>query len=84
MRPFYFFLLRILAFPLMNILFLPKVYNAKNLHFRHKCIVIANHTSNWDPILLGHLVFPVCLRYMAKEEMFKQGFFKKIKSKLIK
>jgi len=70
-------LLRIPAWPVMNIAFFPKVMNGKNLHFRHKCIVIANHTSNWDPILLGHLVCPVCLRYMAKEELFKEGFRKK-------
>lgn len=70
-------LLRIPAWPLLNIIFFPKVIGAKKLHFRHKCIVIANHTSNWDPILLGHLVCPVCLRYMAKEELFKEGFQKK-------
>jgi 1-acyl-sn-glycerol-3-phosphate acyltransferase len=70
-------LLRIPAWPILNIIFFPKVIGAKKLHFRHKCIVIANHTSNWDPILLGHLVCPVCLRYMAKEELFKEGFQKK-------
>lgn len=70
-------LLRVPAWPILNIIFFPKVANAKNLHFKHKCIVIANHTSNWDPILLGHLVCPVCLRYMAKEELFKEGFLKK-------
>jgi 1-acyl-sn-glycerol-3-phosphate acyltransferase len=69
--------LRIPAWLVLNIAFFPKVMNAQNLHFKHKCIVIANHTSNWDPILLGHLVCPVCLRYMAKEEMFKEGFQKK-------
>ncbi len=70
-------LLRIPAWPVLNIAFFPKVFSAKNLHFKHKSIVIANHTSNWDPILLGHLVCPVCLRYMAKEELFKEGFLKK-------
>ena len=71
-----FFSMRILAWIVLNFLFWPKVTNAKNLHFSSKCIVIANHTSNWDPILLGHLVFPVNLRYMAKDELFKNGFLK--------
>lgn len=70
-------LLRIPAWPVLNIAFFPKILNAKNLHFRHKCIVIANHTSNWDPILLGYLVYPVCLRYMAKEELFRKAFANK-------
>lgn len=65
--------LRIPAWIVINFLFLPKVYNAKNLRFKKSCIVIANHTSNWDPILLGHLVFPVCLKYMAKQELFNKG-----------
>lgn len=70
-------LIRIPAWLVINVAFLPRVINAKNLHFKSKCIVIANHTSNWDPILLGHLVRPVNLRYMAKEELFKNGFLKK-------
>ena len=70
-------LLRIPAWLVLNTAFFPKVLNAKNLHFKEKCIVIANHTSNWDPILLGHLVCPVCLRYMAKDELFKKPFSKK-------
>ncbi len=70
-------IVRIPAWLVINFAFLPKVYNAKSLRFRQSCIVIANHTSNWDPILLGHLVFPVCLKYMAKEELFKPGFLKK-------
>lgn len=70
-------LIRIPTWLVVNFLFLPRVYHAKNLHFKGKCIVIANHTSNWDPILLGHLVRPVNLRYMAKEELFKKSFLKK-------
>lgn len=68
---------RIPTWVVINFAFLPKVYNSKNLHFKRSCIVIANHTSNWDPVLLGHLVFPVCLKYMAKEEIFKKGFLDK-------
>ncbi len=70
-------LIRIPAWLVINFAFLPRVVNAKNLHFKEKCIVIANHNSNWDPILLGHLVRPVNLRYMAKEELFKNGFLKR-------
>jgi 1-acyl-sn-glycerol-3-phosphate acyltransferase len=72
-----FHILRLPAWVLINFAFLPKVYNSKKLHFKESCIVIANHTSNWDPILLGHLVFPTCLKYMAKEELFKNPFFGK-------
>jgi 1-acyl-sn-glycerol-3-phosphate acyltransferase len=69
--------MRIPTWLVINFAFLPKVYNSKNLHFRQSCIVIANHTSNWDPILLAHLVFPVCVQYLAKEELFKNAFTKK-------
>lgn len=38
--------------------------------------MIANHTSNWDPFVLGFVIKHRPVRYMAKEELYKNKFFK--------
>ena len=76
MNNFVFFIGRILSWLIINFLFFPKIVGSKkNRHFRHSCIVVANHTSNWDPLLLGIMIRPVNIRYMAKEELFQKKFF---------
>lgn len=45
------------------------------------CVVCANHKSNFDPPLLG-VCLPFPVRYMAKEELFKNKLFGKILSNL--
>ena len=69
--------IRIVAWPIVNISLMPKVYNKKNLKIKSKCIVVANHTTNWDPILVGHLIYTKNVRFMAKSELFKNRFFAK-------
>lgn len=67
---FYSFL-RILAFPILMPIFFIRVLGKQNLKVPGGSVIIANHTSNWDPIILGFIVkhTPVC--YMAKEELYQ-------------
>ena len=56
-----------------------KVYNRLSIRWtsplpERNVIVVANHTSNLDPVILG-AVFPRRLRYLAKEELFKPFIF---------
>ena len=69
--------IRIVAWPIVNISLMPKVYNKKNLKIKSKCIVVANHTTNWDPILVGHLIYTKNVRFMAKSELIENSMAKK-------
>lgn len=66
-----YFFARVLAYIILMPVFFVKVVHKENLHIYGGCVVICNHISNWDPIVLGHSVKtqPVC--YMAKEELFR-------------
>ncbi|MBC5647148.1 lysophospholipid acyltransferase family protein [Christensenella tenuis] len=66
-----YFFARILAYIILMPVFFVKVVHKENLRIHGGCVVICNHISNWDPIVLGHSVKtqPVC--YMAKEELFR-------------
>ncbi|MEA4853602.1 MAG: lysophospholipid acyltransferase family protein [Christensenella sp.] len=65
-----YFLARVFACIVLMPCFFVKRVNKQNLKIRDGCVVICNHKSNWDPIVLGHSILtqPVC--YMAKEELF--------------
>ena len=67
---FYSFL-RVLAFIVLMPVFFIRVIGKENLKVPKGSVIIAHHTSNWDPIILGFIVKdrPVC--YLAKEELFK-------------
>lgn len=70
---------RVLAFFVINIVFLkPKIYNKKNTLVKEKCIVICNHTSNWDPIILGYYIHPRNLHYLAKVELIEKPAAEKL------
>lgn len=66
-----YFIARILAFIVLEFSFFLRVKGRKNSRIEGGSVVIANHKSNWDPIVLGHSITsrPVC--YMAKEELYK-------------
>ena len=53
-----------------NILFRIKIEGLENLPENGAYVVCANHKSNFDPPMLGSCM-PVPLRFMAKEELFK-------------
>jgi 1-acyl-sn-glycerol-3-phosphate acyltransferase len=56
-----------------------KVYNRLSIRWtsplpERNVIVVANHTSNLDPVIMG-AVFPRRLRYLAKAELFEPFLF---------
>lgn len=65
--------------PILYVIIRPKVYGRRNLNVKGKAIFISNHTSMWDPVLLG-LVSPRIIHFMAKAELFNS----KIKNMLFR
>lgn len=57
-----------------NLLFRIKIEGIENLPQSGAYVVCANHKSNLDPPMLGACM-PVQLRFMAKEELFKNKLF---------
>ena len=78
MNKLLYFFIRVIAWPVVNICILPKIIqNKQNLKINSKCIVVSNHTSYWDPIVIGHLVRPRNTQFMAKVELIKNPVIKK-------
>ncbi len=63
-------LLKYLIGPLFLLFWRPVVYGRDNLNIRGKAIVVANHRSMLDPVLLV-LLCPRVIHFMAKKEIFK-------------
>jgi len=63
--------LRILAYIVLMPVFFIKVIGKENLKVEGGSVIIAHHTSNWDPIILGFVVKHKPVSYMAKEELYK-------------
>jgi 1-acyl-sn-glycerol-3-phosphate acyltransferase len=40
-------------------------------------IVVANHLTNWDPLLIG-LSFPKCMYFVASDHILRMGFISKL------
>ena len=57
-----------------RVIYRVRVEGTENIPNDRNFIVCANHKSNLDPPLLG-LCMPFEIRYMAKEELFKNKFF---------
>jgi len=76
-------ILRLLGKPVIYLLFLPKIIGKKNTRHEGRAVVIANHTSFWDPLLIA-VVFKRQVYWMGKIELFKSGiarmFFKAVKA----
>jgi len=72
---------RAIARVAMRILFRPRVKGRENLSQPTNYLLMSNHTSNWDAVVLGVLC-PRPMYSMAKKEMFKNkllgGFFLRI------
>ena len=65
-------LVRAVGWFLFSILGL-KVIGRENLPADGRVIVVANHNSNWDPLLIGFsFKRPIC--YMAKKSLFKYAW----------
>jgi 1-acyl-sn-glycerol-3-phosphate acyltransferase len=65
---------RMIARPIMTLVFDLKVYGRHNVPPKGGCLLISNHQSYLDPVLIGvYLERP--MSYMAKSELFKHGKF---------
>jgi len=72
---------KIIVFPFIYLLFWPKVKGIENFPKDGKLIVYSNHTSNFDPVIIGVLM-PRKIHFMAKEELFRIPIFGFIIKKL--
>ncbi len=73
---FYSFL-RILAYIVLMPIFFIRVEGKENLRApKGGSVLIANHTSNWDPIILGFSVKHTPVRYLSKVELGKNGIIR--------
>ena len=66
-------IIRLVARFLLLFVFRIKVVGYANMEKNGRKIVCANHTSNWDPVVLG-AVSKSPLGFMAKAELFKNKF----------
>ncbi len=75
--------LRCIGKPIIYLLFFPRIIGKKNSKIKGKALVISNHTSMWDPLLIA-IIFPRQIFWMGKAELFKNGiarfFFKIVKA----
>ena len=55
--------------PLFFLLLRPVIYGKENLRIQDKAIIIANHKTMLDPVLLA-LITPRVIHFMAKKEIF--------------
>lgn len=70
-------LCKYLLLPFVYILYRPKVINKSNFPFQGKCIVVSNHISLIDPVVIG-CSLPRQLYYMAKTELFRNKIMRAI------
>ena len=69
--------LKCVCFIVCKVLFFVKPVNIENVPKEGAVILAANHTSLWDPIVLIPL-FKRKMRVMAKKELMKNPFLRKI------
>ncbi|NMA96305.1 MAG: 1-acyl-sn-glycerol-3-phosphate acyltransferase [Clostridiales bacterium] len=67
-------LARAMLYPIIYLLFWPKIEGIENTPESGKVIIYSNHSSVFDPMVLGTLI-PRRIHFMAKEELFKNSFF---------
>lgn len=76
-------ILRFIGAPIIYLLFFPKIVGRKNARIKGKAIIISNHLSMWDPLLIS-VVFPRHIFWMGKIELFKnpvaRAFFNMVKA----
>ena len=63
-------ILRAILGPFIWLVLRPIVYGRENLRIKGKAIIICNHRSMIDPIVIG-LVTPRVIHFMAKKEIFQ-------------
>ena len=53
----------------------PEVYGIENLPKDRNVILASTHRSNWDPFIIGNVIKPRLLSFMAKESLFELPLF---------
>jgi|AGTN01.2.fsa_nt_gi 1-acyl-sn-glycerol-3-phosphate acyltransferase len=66
-------IIRLIGKPIIYLLFFPKIIGKKNTRFKGKAIIISNHVSMWDPLMIS-VVFHRQIFWMGKIELFKNWF----------
>lgn len=62
----------VLAFLVLKFCFFIRIYGADNYEkLQGGFIAMGNHTSNWDPIVLGFSIRTRPVHYLAKQELFR-------------
>ncbi len=67
---FKWFLAYLVLQPLFGFIFGARVYGKNNVPRKGRLIICANHTSFWDPPLVGWAVFPREVNFLAKIDLF--------------
>lgn len=63
-----------ITYPLARVLFRIRYEGLQNIPRDKGFILACNHRSYWDPLFIAHKV-PQRLRYIAKQELFRNRFF---------
>lgn len=63
-------IIRPILYIFIKIKYNPKVINKQNIPKQGRCILAGNHTNNYDFMLLG-MSTQRCIKYVAKDELFK-------------
>ena len=76
-------ILRWIGKPVVYLLFFPRIIGKKNSRIKGKAVVISNHLSMWDPLLIA-VIIRRQIFWMGKSELFKSRiaslFFKAMKA----
>jgi len=76
-------ILRLIGKPVIYLLFWPKIIGKKNTRHKGRAVVIANHFSFWDPLLIA-VILKRQVYWMGKIELFKSRiarmFFNAVKA----
>ena len=76
-------ILRWIGKPVIYLLFFPRIIGKKNSRIKGKAVVISNHLSMWDPLLIA-VIIRRQIFWMGKAELFKSKiasmFFKAMKA----
>ncbi len=74
---------RCIGKPIIYLLFFPKIIGKKNSRIKGRAVIISNHLSYWDPLLIA-VIFKRQIFWMGKAELFKsiiaRAFFKMVKA----
>ena len=52
--------------------------NAERCELNGPCLIVANHVTNWDPLLLAMSFPDTPIRFVASEHIFRHGFVSKL------